>query len=275
MKKISIRNKQFRTKKQRQRQRQTKSQLHKKVKKNKRTTKKLYGGDVFNHLFCKNGSPTNPRPSLHPEDYPDPNESSVAMEYFTSVDTPFEVCKENVHKLLEFKKSELKWFKFLIFMINGNTYIYAIYGFPKVNKHPLCYLFGILEKTNADEYVELKKAFEKVKSLKESNAQGVNEYSPDIIELNSQIFANLNCMKVKSAGSGTIMEDNTICINNKSGHFKAKLEDIDPYAKDMFNEKTGLNVIAVKAASKEQIMEFLNNNGIDIKFVNRYSGLCI
>jgi hypothetical protein len=266
MKKI-IRNKNFINKK--------KQKTHKKVNKKKRFTKKYHGGDVFNHLFCKKGSPNNPRPSLHPEDYLYENESSVAMEYFMSFNTPFEVCKENIEKLLEFKKSEWKWFKFLIFIISSNTYIYAIDGFPKVNKHPLCYLFGIIEKTNADEYIELKKAFEIVKLMKENNIQGVNEHSPEIIELNSQIFANLSCMKVKSAGSGTILENNTICINNKSGHFKAKFEDIEPYAKDMFIEKTGLDASAVKAATQSQIIMFLNNNGQDIKLVNRYSGLCI
>lgn len=245
-----------------------------KRKKNK-YTRKIYGGDVFNHLFCKKGTTDNPRPSLHPEEYPHEDESSVAMEYFKSVDQPFEVCEKNIDKLLEFKKDELKYFKFLIFIIDHNTYIYAINGFPKVNKHPLCYLFGIIEKTPTDEYVNLKKAFEKVKWMKEENIQGVNEYSTEIIELNSQIFANLNCMKVKSAGSGTIINNDIICINNKSGHFKASFEDIEPYAKNIFIEKTGLNVITTKAASKEQIYNFLEKNGLDKKLVNRYSGLCI
>ena len=245
------------------------------VKKNKKKTKKIFGGDVFNHLFCRNGSANNPRPSLHPEDYPDENDSSVALEYYNSVHEPFEVCQENLPILLEFKKSNFKWFKFLIFIINGETYVYAIDGFPKKNKHPICYLFGIINKTNANEYIELKKAFETVKNMKEQNVQVVNEYTPEIIELNSQIIANLSCMKVKSAGSGTVLENNTICINNKSGHFKAKFEDIEPYAREIFAQKTMLRVTTTRAPDKAKIINFLNDNGMNSKLVNRYSGLCL
>jgi hypothetical protein len=245
--------------------------------KNKKSYRKKRGGDVYNNLFCKKGLSNNPRPALHPEDYPDENSASVALEYFESIDEPFEVNKEkeNLDKLLTFRKQNLKWFKFLIFIINDITYIYAIYGFPKVNKHPLCYLFGIIEKTGPDEYLELKKAFYDVKLLKDNKTPNINEYTPEIIELNSQIFANLGCMKVKSAGSGTVLNDNIICINNKSGHFKAKFSDIDPYAKDLFAEKTGLSVQSVPAASTEQITNFLDINHIDRKLANRYSGLCI
>ncbi len=256
-------------------QKKKNTKLSKKYKNCKKHTKKMFGGDVFNHLFCKKGSHDNPRPSLHPEEYTGDNDSSVAMEYFTSTDIPFEVCPENNDKLLQFKKEEYQYFKFLIFAINGNTYIYAINGRPKVNKHPLCYLFGIIEKSREDEYIMLKKAFDVVRHMKEENIQDVNEYSPEIIELNSQIFANLSCMKVKSAGSGTMIDQNTLCINNKSGHFKAKFEDIEPYARHMFEEKTGLHVVTMKAATKDQIFEFLDNNGLDRKLVNRLSGLCI
>lgn len=243
--------------------------------KKKTYTIKMKGGDVFNHLFCKKGSSENPRPSLHPEEYPKEDEASVAMEYFKSVDAPFEVCHENLEKLLEFKKKDFSYFKFLIFTINDETYIYGINGYPKVNKHPICLLFGIIEKTDPEEYINLKIAFESVKRLKEEKAQGINEYSPEIIELNSQIFANLRCMKVKSAGSGTMIDDNTLCINNKSGHFKASLNDIEPYARQIFVEKTGLNVYTTQSAEKSQIYEFLSNNGLDSKLVNRLSGLCI
>ena len=244
-------------------------------KKNKyKKSKKIYGGDIINRLFCKNGTLVNPRPALHPEEYTDENHS-VALEYFYSINNPFEVCRENLNQLLFFKMNNFKWFKFLIFIINRNTYIYAIDGFPKVNKHPLCYLFGILEKTEPDEYLELKKIFNVVKLMKDSNTPNVNENTPEIIELNSQIFANLGCMRVKSGGSGTLINDDTICINNKSGHFKASFDDIEPYAKNIFIEKTGLNVFTTIAPNKEKILQFLDSKQLDRKLVNRFSGLCI
>ena len=233
----------------------------------KKHYKKQYGGDVYNHLFCKKNNELKPRPALHSKDYDLNNkEYSVGMEYFRSNEEPFEVNKTNLNKLLTFKKSSLKWFKFMIFIINGEYYIYDIDGYSKTNKHPLCLIFGIMEKTP---FYELKK----MKNTDPSTP--ITETAPEIIEFNSQVFANLGCMKALSAGSGTINNDGTICINNKSGHFKAILDDIKPLAENIFLEKTGLFTKAQIAPSKEEVWSFLDSRSIDRKHLNRYTGLCI
>ena len=240
-----------------------------KTKKTRKTRKTKKGGKLYNKLFCRDTK----RPKLSHHDYEVDN--SPAMEYYLSQDRAFEVIPENIHLLKQFQKSQYKYFKFLIFKLHKIPHIYVIYGNVKYNKHPTCYLQGIKDHMykGTQSFGLLLEAIQMVDKAKDAGII-LTENHEAIVELNGQIFANLKCMEVEAAGSGTMIED-TICINNKSGHFKASFADIEPYAREMFEQKTGLTVVTQKAASKEAILHFLNANKLDEKLVNRMNGLCL
>jgi hypothetical protein len=236
---------------------------------NMKTRKSKKGGKLYNKLFCH---PTK-RPKLSVKEYN--VENSPAMEYYLSQDRAFEVTPETLPLLKQFQKSKHKYFKFLIFQLHKIPHIYVIYGNVKFNKHPTCYLQGIKDYIHrgTQSFGLLMEAIQMVDKAKDAGIL-LTEQHEAIVELNGQIFANLKCMEVEAAGSGTMIDD-VICINNKSGHFNASFTDIEPYAREMFEQKTGLTVTTQKAPSKQAILHFLNKNGLDESLVNRVNGLCL
>ena len=224
------------------------------------------GGTLINHLICDK---TKGYP-LRPDQYePKKRWFSPAFEYYKMVDLPFEVNEANLSKLQKFKKADNEAFKFIIFDLQQadyrkKKYIYAIHGSNMDNKHPCCFLHAVRE--HADElhpkYQFLIKAIDAVFQLRQSRLQNdkqpldVTESTPAIAELNKRIYEMTKCNEVESAGAGTMINDNKICINNKSGHYKATFEDVAPYTK-LFAERTGLEVYAEKQATTEAIKNFL------------------
>ena len=172
--------------------------------------------------------------------------TSPAYELYTSISLPFQLNEGNLGYFMNsFKKSHDAWFKFVIFNNSGQKYIYVIPGVP-INKHSVPLLSGLMELTrDSNEYPELRNAYNNVLDIK--GAQGIThdiESNEQILQLNNMITQYIPCMKVISAGSGTIEDDNTICINTKSGHYKPT-EWHMTVAKQVFEEVTGhkINVI--------------------------------
>ena len=80
-------------------------------------------------------------------------------------------------------------------------------------------------------------------------------------------------MNSLSAGSGTILENDTICLNNKSGHFKPALADLE-IAKNMFNRITHMDVNTRLEAEKYRVETELSSIVPNFNY-NNYSGTCL
>ena len=159
------------------------------------------------------------------------------------------------------------WFKFVIFNNSGNIHLFIIKG-SDINKHTVPLVQGILEVATHPEYSDLRAAYEKVMSLKKTRSINPEEIHihPDIVNLNNKITTNLGCLQVVSAGSGTLNNNGTICINPKSGHYhptKAVLE----VAKYMLDKIIGLPV---------NITDKMTNVNLTQKFgtAKNLKGLC-
>ena len=193
---------------------------------------------------------------------------SPGYELYVSIDTAFPLNDDTLRFLMtQFKKTENKWFKFVIFVDNGKEYIYIIRGAP-INKHSVCLLQGLLDVSN--DYKEMRNAYDKIIKIK--SEQGIKDANIEsnelIMNLNAIINRDIPCMPVISAGSGTINEDNSICINTKSGHYKPELENMEK-AKTVFETITGKKVNIVLKVDKEALREKYGDS------VEYYSGICL
>jgi len=201
----------------------------------------------------------------------DTYKESPGFEVYSAIDSAIELNDMTISFFLySFTKVENKWFKFVIFNNNDTLYIYIINGAP-INKHSVCMLQGLLNVTQkTDEYHELRDAYNKVIELKSIGGIDVSnlENIPDIINLNTIIARDIPCMPVISAGSGTVNEDGSICINTKSGHYKPT-EDSMVIAKDLFAKITKRNIVVIKKEDKEKLKEKYG------KQHKLYSGICL
>ena len=201
----------------------------------------------------------------------DKYKESPGYEVYVSINEAFELNEiSNTFFLGTFTKANDKWFKFVIFKNNEQMHIFIINGAP-INKHSVCMLQGILEVTKSvGEYSELRDAFNKVIELK--SVEGINtsslEENPLVKNLNTIIGRDIPCMPVISAGSGTVNDDGSVCINTKSGHYKPTIQSMD-LAKDIFNQITGREVVIILKEDKEALRT---------KYGERYeqfSGICL
>jgi hypothetical protein len=196
-----------------------------------------------------------------------------AEEIYTATDSAMELkYGDDISRqrfFTEFKRGNINtWFKFVIFNNSGNFHLFIIKG-SDINKHTVPLVQGILEVAKHPEYSDLRTAYEKVMSLKKTqsiNSEEIHRH-PHIIELDNKIKANLGCLEVVSAGSGTLNNDGSICINPKSGHYhptKAVLE----LAKIMIQTIVGLPV---------NIKDKMTNANLTQKFgtTKNLKGLCI
>lgn len=176
----------------------------------------------------------------------------------------------------QFKKSNGKWFKFVIFNNDGQYYIYVING-GQINKHSVCMLLGLLDVTNEkNEYVELRNAVKELLDFKMNYSPlevfrntSLNQHLNLLINnINIIIDRDIHCMPVSSAGSGTVNDDNSICINNKSGHYKPT-ESSMILAKEIFTINTGATVYVTEKLDKELLKE---KYGEDYQ---NYTGICL
>jgi hypothetical protein len=148
-----------------------------------------------------------------------------------------------------------------MFKYDGLDYIYVMYGNPENNKHPLCLLYGILELSPKSFFPELRTAFDNIIKLKQQLQNGEIEVTEDnkyVLNFNKALFDALGCMEALSAGSGTILENGTICINNKSGHFKPSYPDLE-LAQAKFEQITGRVVNIRLQSERSKVVEELSN----------------
>jgi hypothetical protein len=138
-------------------------------------------------------------------------------------------------------------------------------------------LIGLLDITSANnEYPELRKS---VKDLIDFKLR----YNPlEVFQnsvLNEQLLLlihnidiiierDIHCMPVSAAGSGTVNDDDSICINNKSGHYKPSPGSMK-LAQDIFIAKTGATIHVTEKVEKELLREKYGE-----EFEN-YTGICL
>ena len=243
-----------------------KSKLKRKTRRSRKWGQKG-GGDLPNTSFCKKEDGTV---ELNPRAYSKMGKIfSPAYELFASGDKPFSV--ENLELFTRFKQSDLKWFKFVAFDHKGIRHLYVLNGDKKGNKHPLCYIYGVLENSPMEEYADLRAAIAAVEAKK--GDESIDENSEIIVTLNNELYKAFGCMRVYSAGSGTILPDNTLCINTKSGHFRPKMPDIDD-VRSLFEEKTGMETSLRPAHEISELRAFTASRGVDYDSAD-YSGMCI
>ena len=203
---------------------------------------------------------------------------SPGLEIFTSISKSFQLNKLTLGYLQQmYKNSDNKWFKFIIFNNSGENFIYIIDG-AKINKHSVCMIQGLLDVTKqANEYQDLRTAFNNLEIFKNNNGSNMDSMTTElkneckilIDKLNQLIDKDVKCMPLIAAGSGSINSDNSICINNKSGHYKPT-EDSMIEAKKIFEKNTGYdNVFVKEKEDKEVLKEKYGENA------ENFSGICL
>ena len=89
-----------------------------------------------------------------------------------------------------------------------------------------------------------------------------------INNIDTLVIRDIHCMPVLAAGSGTVNDDNSICINNKSGHYKPTNESMD-IAKNIFITNTEANVYITEKVEKGLLKEKYGDD------YENYSGICL
>ena len=250
----------------------------KKNSKNNKRRRSQKGG-LINRSFCKKQTPHGPTAELNPREYSKTTRLlSPGLEVIFASSLPFQLNSENLKSFFEFRRKDNKWFKFVIFKYKDKDYLYVMYGNPERNKHSLCLLYGVLDLYPRSSFPELRAAHEKLIELKKKMTNGelkgedLTEDIVEVLEFNRVLFETLGCMEALSAGSGTILENGTICINNKSGHFAPKFSDL-VIAQSMFREITGRDVNIRLPAEKSKIVAELSEiPGFD--YYN-FTGTCL
>lgn len=205
---------------------------------------------------------------------------TVGEEIYTYNGEIFQLNQNTLGYLRQmYKKTDDKWFKFVIFNNDGTPYIYIIQG-GRINKHSVCMLIGLLEVTkNSGEYNDLRNAVKELISFKLNiepnmieNDETLKQQLVQLIErVDELVNTYFKCMPVIAAGSGSINEDNSICINDKSGHYKPTTETMNT-AKNIFMMVTGLNEEEVRVTTKpdKELLEAKYGREAE-----NYSGICL
>jgi hypothetical protein len=205
------------------------------------------------------------------------DKTTPAMEVFECISDTFILNSQTVGYVQEkFKKSKHNWFKFVVFHNDDKYHISLITG-AYVNKHSVCMLKGLLDITEMNnEYVDLREAYNELIGFKKNNTYQYimenedlkTEFNALIHNLNNQINIDINCMSVLAAGSGTVNDDNSICINDKSGHYKPTPKSME-LAKLVFEQTTNLNIIVTQKADKNELKLKYGKN------YKNYTGICL
>jgi hypothetical protein len=209
---------------------------------------------------------------------PGKQKETIADEIYTYNGTIFPLNTTTIgYTQLMFKKQNNKWFKFVVFNNDGQNCIYLITG-GRINKHSVCMLVGLLDATlEKNEYIEIREAVNQLEMFKLAHKPEIVFATPELMaelttlksNLDNLVNKDIKCMPVLSAGSGTINDDNSICINNKSGHYKPTLESME-LAKRVFEELTGgVPTIVTEKVDKELLMEKYGEDYED------YTGICL
>lgn len=170
----------------------------------------------------------------------------------------FEVTPQSIPFLIEtFRYARGAWFKFLVieddYHDDDDTRRHRIFvcNGAAINRHSVIYIHaiasilssrGIGNETDSKYYTFLK-SYNDIVACKESK-KGYTTCSEQLKRtLNREIKKNFECMRVVSAGSGTVFETRDrdsdtahanydICLNTKSGHYRPSLKDVD-FAKSL------------------------------------------
>lgn len=248
----------------------TKKKLNVKVRVKRTSTKKRGGllmvskeSDLINTHLCKIK--------------PGHEKEKTGLEILTSISKSFQLNLATIGYLQQmYKNIDNKWFKFIIFNNNGEIYIYIIDG-AKINKHSVCMIQGLLDVTNeAGEYQELRTAFNNLNIFKNEYGSNMESMTTEIKNecvtlmntIDELIDRDIKCMPVIAAGSGSVNADNSICINNKSGHYKPTELSMSR-AKQVFEEKTGAQVFVKEKENKDLLTQKYGKNA------ENYSGICL
>jgi hypothetical protein len=138
-------------------------------------------------------------------------------------------------------------------------------------------LKGLLDVTEQNnEYSDLRESYNNLIAFKKNNTyfdiikneELKIEFDTLIDNLNLQIKKDINCMPVLAAGSGTVNDDDSICINDKSGHYKPTPKSME-LAKLVFEEATKSTVIVTTKANKEDLKLKYGKN------YKNYTGICL
>ncbi len=239
------------------------SKTRKRIKRHKRKSRMKKGGLLMiKGTDLKNTHLCDVKPGKH--------KATPGKEVYVSIASSFQLNEDTTGYLMQnFKKSDNRWFKFVIFNNDGVEYIYIISGAP-INKHSVCLLEGLLEVTkDKGEYQEIRQAYERLIGYKGLHGiEGDIENNMYVLELNQAINRDIPCMPVICAGSGTINEDKSICINTKSGHYKPNIEEME-YAKNIFERITKKKIEIIMKEDKEALIRKYG------EYADEYSGICL
>lgn len=207
----------------------------------------------------------------------DIRKESIADEMYTYNGNIFALTPQTVGFLLQqFRQIENHWFKFVIFNNDGIYHIALING-GQINKHSVCMLIGLLDVTlDKGEYMEIREAVKRLHHFKMNHEPEKVFSTPRLrdeledmkVQLNELVLRDMRCMPVVCAGSGTVMPDQSICINNKSGHYKPKQANME-IAKQVFEENTGLSVFISEKPDKAVLKQLYGDE------YENYTGICL
>jgi hypothetical protein len=200
------------------------------------------------------------------------------LEIYNSISKSFQLNMDTVGYLQHtYRSSEHKWFKFVVINNDGQLYVYIIDG-AKINKHSVAMLQGLLDVTKeTGEYRELRDAYNELNFFKNINGSNAslfteeknNECTQLISNINELIKRDIDCMPVVSAGSGSVMDNGSICINNKSGHYKPTVESM-ALASDVFTIATGGVPVTVKEKEDKKLLKSIYG-----EHAENFSGICL
>jgi len=199
------------------------------------------------------------------------------FELLCSISKSFQLNSSTLGYFMEmYKSTNNKWFKFVCIKYDEEEYVYIIDG-ARINKHSVCMLEGVLHLSKEkNEYEELNDAYRNLLFFKEnygSNMMSMTDIKLEecrnlIKNVDNIIQRDIKCMPVICAGSGSINDDGTICINDKSGHYKPT-EYSMMRAKEIFEKITQLTIEIKKKPDKELLLAKYGEHA------ENYSGICL
>lgn len=208
---------------------------------------------------------------------PGVKKDTPGYEILIAISKAFQLNQDTLGFLQQlYRNSKDAWFKFIVINNDGNDYIYIMDG-AYINKHSVCMMHGLLDVTQKnEEYSELRTAFNNLMIFKNQNGSNMesmnmktkNECLRLISIIDELIKRDINCMPVAAAGSGSVNDDNSICINNKSGHYKPT-ESSMLKAKEVFERNTGAITFIKEKEDKDVLHEKYGENA------KNYSGICL
>ena len=226
-----------------------------------------------------------------------------ATEFLLSSALTFEVTPDSVHFLPHaFNYAHGTWFKFIVIhdtitptQCGAGTHRMFVCNGSSITRHSVIYIDALAHilteiETNAGckldaKYEPFLKTYRELVACKESKRGPADCNANRRLEhlkysLNSEIGRHFECMKVVSAGSGTVFIHNererdkyVICLNTKSGHYIPSLRDIE-FAKGVLMRAVGglkqYKVIAQRKPSKKSLQRIFGEQIAKTKL-----GLCI